>query len=105
MHAYTGIAPKVTCSLTPISVNGRIHVSWSYLHTGGLNITEISVQYRQQQVNLFQFLQEELPDKNTTIATNFTAGYNYVFRVVASNEIGSDSTDCPSVLHQIGMVH
>lgn len=33
---------------------------------------------------------------------NFTAGQTYIFQVTASNEIGSTTVVCPSVLHAVG---
>lgn len=91
-----------------MSENGKIHVNWDYRHTGGLNLTEVSIQYGQEQVEDFQFLsvvsdsEERLQERKSTTAVNFTAGYNYIFRISVSNTNGSDSTECPSILHTIG---
>ena len=47
---------------------------------------------------------EDLRRTKKITLLNFTAGFEYVFRVTGSNENGSDSIECPPVEHMIGML-
>ena len=105
--------PDVLCLQTPTSANGNILVSWDYSHTGGLNLTGVSIEYRGGNMETFQSLPDRLaglglyPNENlletkNVRVINFTAGFEYVFRVTASNENGYESVECPPVQHLIG---
>ena len=108
LHMLT--VPEVLCLQTPISTNGKIRVSWDYSHTGGLNLTQVKIDYRIKQLESFRLLPESLYSNEELLRTkgveilNFTAGFEYVFRVTASNEIGSSSVECPSVFH-LSLIH
>ena len=112
MHAIsTLIVPKIECQESPLSQNGIIVVTWSYIHTGGLNITQVYVTYSLDQSSLeFQQLPngiipvEEGADSPRNLAVrNLVSGNSYIFMVMASNEEGNSSTVCPSVVHDIGI--
>ena len=98
---YTVPAPL--CSNIPTSEGGVINVTWSYIHTGGLNLTEVVVEYSES--GDFQDLQNgNLTDLSQTSleVLNFTAGQTYSFQVTASNQMGSSSVLCPAVNHSVG---
>ena len=98
---YTVPAP--VCSSIPTSEGGVINVTWSYIHTGGFNLTEVVVEYSES--GDFQDLQNgNLTDLSQTSleVLNFTAGRTYSFQVTASNQMGSSSVLCPAVNHSVG---
>ena len=104
------LVPKVLCQV-PQSSDGKILVSWDYKHTGGLNLTQVTIEYKQQDVQSFQLLSdssvvdsEDLLSMKYTEVLNFTAGFNYTFRITAANENGINSINCPSILHTVGIV-
>ena len=95
--------PALLCSNIPTSEDGVINVTWSYIHTGGLNLTEVVVEYSES--GDFQDLQNgNLTDLSQTSleVLNFTAGQTYSFQVTASNQMGSNSVLCPAVNHSVG---
>ena len=98
---YTVPAPL--CSNIPTSEGGVINVTWSYIHTGGLNLTEVVVEYSES--GDFQDLQNgnqtDLSQTSLEVL-NFTAGQTYSFQVTASNQMGSNSVLCPAVNHCVG---
>ena len=94
------------CFLAPQSENGKVTVTWDYRHTGGLNLTQVAVDYRQEETETFQVLSRDSDselNKNSLEVQNLTAGYTYIFRISATNNNGSTSVECPSVIHTVGM--
>ena len=93
------------CFAAPKSANGRINVTWDYSHTGGLDLTRVAIEYRQKEESAFQTLRDPNLDleKTNFEILNITAGYTYIFQISATNNNGSASIECPSVLHMIGM--
>ena len=82
-----------------------ISIQWSYVHTGGLNLTQILVQSFSVDLNGFEVLENgNLTDLESSSfdAEGFTAGESYVFRILAFNDLGFGQADCPAVLHRIG---
>ena len=99
--------PAPACDVMPVSANGVITVTWGYTHTGGLEITEVIVQYGIYSSGPIDF--QDIPDGNLTdlsqqtlVVSDLIAGRAYVFRVTASNDIGPASVDCPPVMHLVG---
>ena len=97
------------CFVAPKSADGRVNITWDYSHTGGLNLTQLAIDYRQKEAeSTFQtapkdnIIISELEKKSFEIL-NITAGYTYTFRISATNNDGSTSMECPSVLHTVGM--
>ena len=77
---------------------------WAYRHTGGLDLTQVTVDYLQNEGETFQILSmnPNLTSGNDVEALNLTAGYTYIFRIRASNEAGTDNVECPPVYHTLG---
>ena len=77
--------------------------TWSYVHTGGLPLTGLSVTYSYEEgvsivtepvgVNLDDFM---------VTVSGLVAGEEYTFTVIAENSNGSSSTVCEPVNHIIG---
>ena len=101
-HSCTQTVPNVTCP-RPVSNNGTITASWSYVHTGGLPLTGLSVMYSYEEgastvarsvgVNLDDFMAS---------VSGLVAGEEYTFTVIAENTNGSSSTVCEPVDHIVG---
>ena len=95
--------PAPVCDSAPVSEDGVITVSWTYVHTGGLNLTQVEVQYKEPTQDQFEG-NETLDDPNQTSVsfTGLEAGSTYLFQITAYNANGSDSVTCPPVTHEIG---
>ena len=97
--------PEAVCG-APTSEGGVITVTWSYIHTGGLDLTALAVDYRasDEAANFLELDNGNLTDLGQTRlqVLNFTAGRTYIFRVTASNGRGSTTVVCPSILHSVG---
>lgn len=88
-------------------------VTWRYLHTGGLNLSSISLLYAINKPHpQFQLLSEvPIPREGTLDGSNgpfifpvqdLPAGNSYTFKITSSNDIGNSSTTCPPVAHSTG---
>ena len=103
MHNYYNLiiaVPALMCN-APVSSNGAIMVTWSYIHTGGLPLTNVSVSY--------SFAKDltipvEVTGTNTTLVVvpDLVAGFEYTFILTAQNKNGSSSIVCGPILHRIG---
>ena len=86
------------------SDGGVMTAMWSYIHTGGLPLTDVSVFYTYTDgatVNLIN-----VPDTNTNTTSimvgTLMAGFRYTFNITAENSNGSSSILCGPTLHVIG---
>ena len=116
-------APGLVCAEQPTVDGTELVISWSYNHTGGLNVTMTLVEYRAESSQNFIPLPSYMDmsgsggpplysgsDSGLLLDTSAslplpTAGVLYFFRVIASNEAGSTTVECPSVLTSIGTTH
>ena len=100
-HYYT--VPALICRNIPnISVGETttITVSWSYNHTGGLPLTNLSVQHTILDIDTMEetlTMTDYLIDTDVTTLNVYSVlpGYKYRFRVTATNAKGPTSVDCP----------
>lgn len=92
--------PKVVCYEAPLSAGGVITVRWSYIHTGGHNLTRVHVLYERSSGST----SEDIADLSRTELeiSGLPAGEVYIFRVEASNDLGNHSVYCPPVQHLVG---
>ena len=96
------IVPALTCNAT-ISASGVITVTWSYIHTGGLPLTNVSVFYTYIDGSAISSpISIPVSGLDTRVATVSTAesALEYTFNVTAQNSIGSSSILCGSTLHR-----
>ena len=79
--------------------NGVITIRWSYVHTGGLPLTGVSVWYGFKQGSLVVGSQVPHVGLNDMMAqvTNLFAGEEYTFNITAENANGSSSAVCQPV--------
>ena len=87
-----------------MSANGDITVTWSYVHTGGLPLTNESVYYIFMEGSTINRVPVNLQSINMHSATvsNLTTGFKYSFNVTAENSNGASSILCGPTLHVIG---
>ena len=99
----TSVVPDLTCS-QPISMEGVNRVSWFYVHTGGLPLTEASVEYSYANGSLSITEPVSVNETNTTVieVSNLVAGISYSFIITAENSNGSSTISCQSILHIVG---
>lgn len=96
-------APSLTCDYTTSS-NGTVAVGWSYVHTGGLPLTDLSVAYtftegsttRRVPVNVSSVTRSSVSIQGLTV------GFMYTFNITARNNNGASSILCGPILHVIG---
>ena len=97
-------APAPTCTSVH-SANGVITVMWSYVHTGGLPLTSVSVVYRFEE-GLAMSSPTDVDIANIEVmramVSNLIAGRLYTFTITTENSNGSTSIDCGPVRHDVG---
>ena len=88
----------------PLSEDGIITVSWSYVHTGGLPLTGLSVMYSYIDHQTTLTNPVAISDVGSLSATvsGLVVGFMYTFSITAENSIGSSTTTCEPVSHEIG---
>ena len=88
----------------PLSEDGIITVSWSYVHTGGLPLTALSVMYSYVNRQTTVTNPVAISDVGSLSATvsGLVVGLVYTFSITAENRNGSSTTVCEPVLHEIG---
>ena len=95
---------EVVCS-QPVSDNGTIIVSWSYVHTGGLPLSNVSVQYTFQQglSTVTKTVSGVAINDVTVTIHDLVVGQEYTFTVTAKNMEGLFNAVClHPVYHLLG---
>ena len=99
------IVPAVICN-APVSSNGVITVTWSYIHTGGLPLTNLYLTYTQSiPGNGLNAVSIISVDTTSIVFPNLVTGTEYIFNVTAENSYGSSSITCGSTPHIIGKLN
>ena len=110
---YTHTVPALMCN-APVSSSGVITVTWSYIHTGGLPLTNLSISYTYSMSTSGSIVfRDSRPMNNTVLSIsnvdttsvmipNLVAGAEYMFIITAENSIGSSSITCGPTSHIIG---
>jgi hypothetical protein len=91
----------------PVSFNGTITVTWTYIHKGGLDINDLSVSYTYEEGSVITDpVDVRVPNFDVTSAsvTGLVAGNDYTFTVTASNTNGSTSIQCGPTSHDVGKI-
>ena len=98
--------PAIQC-LDPVSANGIISVQWSFIHTGGLNLTDVSADYSSVDGALMDTRPVPISglDARSVNVSGLVAGFVYTFRITAENSNGSSSVLCTPTQHLIGKQH
>ena len=93
--------PELFCNAS-VSSSGTVTVTWSYIHTGGLPLTNVSVSYTSD--NSLSPIPIPLISVDTTSVTipDLKAGFEYTFNVTAENSEGSSSTVCGPITPKSG---
>ena len=101
-HLFSVPAPSCNA---PVSSNGIITVSWSYTHTGGLHLTNVSVIYRFEEGPAMSSptpVDVVSAEVMRVMVTNLVAGRLYTFTITSENSNGSTSIDCGPIHHNTG---
>ena len=95
--------PELVCS-DPVSADGIITVQWSFIHTGGLNLTGLSAVYSFTDGTLTVTESFAIPslDATSVNVSNLVAGFVYTFAITAENSNGSSTVSCKPTPHQNG---
>ena len=93
--------PQLFCNAS-VFADGAATVTWSYIHTGGLPLTNVSVSYYSESVS--NSIPIPLISVDTTLVTipDLKAGFQYTFNVTAENSEGSSSTLCGPITPKSG---
>ena len=86
--------PALTCNA---SANGVVMVTWSYIHTGGLPLTNVSMSYTfEDEFIISRPVPVSISSVDTTRITvpNLEAGFRYTFNVTSQNTVGATSALC-----------
>ena len=93
--------PSLLCD-PPTSTNGDITVTWFYIHTGGLPLTNVSLTiFNDGPESATDFILQSADTQSIEIP-HLVAGFEYTFNVTAVNSIGSSSISCGPVFHRPG---
>ena len=84
----------------PVSSNCIITVTWSYIHTGGLPLTNVSV-FTEDSTIAINPIQVESIDTTSVEVPDLVAGFEYTFNITTENN-GSSSILCGPTLHRVG---
>lgn len=88
----------------PVSLNDVISVAWSYIHTGGLPLTNVSVTYTISCSEIDSTASGPIPipfsdlESSTVSVTNLEFGFEYTFNITAQNSNGTSSVLCGPTL-------
>ena len=95
--------PEVRC-FNPVSANGVIMVQWTYVHTGGLNITGLSALF--SYVDGITAVTEPVAisglDITSVNVSGLVTGFEYTFNITAENSNGSSTILCRPTPHIVG---
>jgi hypothetical protein len=80
-------------------------VTWSYIHTGGLPLINVSMSYTfEDEFIISRPVPVSISSVDTTRITvpNLEAGFRYTFNVTSQNRVGSTSAFCGLVFNLPG---
>ena len=83
-------------------------VTWSYVHTGGLPLTNVSMSYTfEDEFIISRPVPVSISSVDTTRITvpNLEAGYRYTFNVTSQNRVGATTALCGLVIPASGRVY
>ena len=95
--------PKLSCNAS-ILANGAVTVTvtWSYIHTGGLPLTNVLVSYCIGNNNSPIPIPLISVDTTSVTIPDLKAGFEYTFNVTTVNSEGSSSTVCGLITPKSG---
>ena len=99
----SAIVPAPVCE-SAMSANGIITVSWSFTHTGGVPLTNLSVFYTfSEGLNQVNGTERYVDIVATSVMVpGLQAGTEYTFSVIAVNSEGSAVSVCAAEVHREG---
>ena len=97
------VAPVLSCD-APVSSSGVITVTWSYVHNGGLPLTNVSVFYTFMEGSTINHVPANVSDIHTSSVSihHLVTGFKYTFNITARNSNGASSILCGPILHDVG---
>ena len=109
MHTVYCAVPALLCD-APVSSNGVITVTWSYIHTGGLPLTNLLITYTCSflgsnfSYNNINDISVSSVNTTSVIVSDLITGAEYTFNITAENNIGSSNIVCGPTSHVIGEI-
>ena len=99
----TNTVPALVCSV-PVSARGDIIVMWSYIHTGGLPLTNVSMVYifNESMGTITNPVSISGVDTTSVEVADLVAGFEYLFNTTAENSNGASSILCGPIHHIVG---
>ena len=98
-HVYT--VPSIKMCNTSVSASSDVTVTWSYIHTGGLPLTNIFISYTYKDDSFFSST-NHVPvtsiDTTSVTLVELQEGFRYTFNITAENSNGTSSTLCEVTL-------
>ena len=95
--------PEVQC-FDLVSANGVIMVQWTFVHTGGLNLTGLSGMY--SYIDGISTVTEPVTISSSDVTfvnmSGLVAGFDYTFIITAKNSNRSSTVSCRPTRHIIG---
>ena len=97
---HTHAVPALVCN-NPEFMEGGITARWSYIHTGGQDLTSVLISYTYEEGGLPSTSTSVMNTDPTITSINvprLTAGIRYTFNITAMNSIGSSHILCGPTL-------
>ena len=114
-HTWNSLltVPRLECNSAPTPQDSTIRFTLTLVHTGGLNLTNHTVEVQPINSENFTTVDQEVfvsivnsQITDFVINNTFEAGSTFTFRVSSSNSLGfSDPVECPPLNLTIGKPH
>ena len=95
--------PAPLCSSVTADA-GIVTVVWSFTHTGGLELTNLTVHWFYIDGTFTNTSSREVAElsQNSLLVSGLEVGFVYTFSIEAGNELGSETAVCTPFTHSIG---
>ena len=106
VHAHKLSVPSLNpCNASEsVPTSDTITVTWSYIHTGGLPLTNVSVSYSLTKGSRTVIKSVPVSSIDSTLVeiSDIETGFKYTFNITAENSNGSSSIICGATVDALG---